>query len=535
MKYKFGLFSVFSKLAKDRLTSSSRLLARLLRDEDGSYILYMTMTMPILIGVMGLGTEGGLFLYNHRSLQSAADAAAYSAALACSYSTDYSTCAGAGITTQAKAVVASYGFTVYAGSGPDTNQANVTATPITFASQPAVQVIISWSQTALFSSETAFWSGIPRPVVSSWVSATAVLNGGSSNASGGCILGLGNNPSTGTNDLQNTISLQGNPNISVPNCGIFSDSKDCSSGSYSESLGGNATIGTSTNPVGSFGSAGCSNIFGNAKVYLPNSVTCSSSNASACTQGDGTLTDPYKGTTLPSSPTSCTQTNFSPSLNSTTLPLPPGRYCGATVFHGTGSPPPSGGPPSTIVLSTGVYIFDSTGNTGNNTTTLDIKNVTMTDEGAGATLVFTCSACGSTWPSQMMTIDSNASVCVTAPTTGTQGNAGFAIMGDPAIPLVADTNPTKAQFSLLSNPGNFFNGTVWTPTASFFWGGNATTAPSNCNYPTSGLPTFCLQLIANQISLGGTADYFGGAGCSLSGGSGGNIQTPLRSIVTLVD
>ena len=480
------------------------------------------VAIPVLIGVAGLGTEGGLFFYNHRSLQSAADAAAYSAAISCSYSTDYSTCAGVDIATQAQATVASYGFAL----GTDTNQAHVTPTATTYASLPAVQVTISRPQTAIFSSRVL-------PVLQNSVSATAVLNGGgSSNASGGCILGLGNNPSTGTNDLPNTISLQGDPNISVPNCGIFSNSTDCNSGSYSESLGGNATVGTSTNPIGFFGSAGCSNIFGNAKVYLPNSVTCSSSGDSACTQRDGTVTDPYTGTALPSSPTSCTYATRQTYKTSSNINLSPGRYCGGLSLQGQG-PCNTTTPCPTATLSSGVYIFDSYGDTSD--TTLDIKKFTLTDDGAGATLVFTCSTCTSSsqWPSQIMTTDSNSTVCLTAPTTGT--TAGFVIMGDPAIPQVADPNYTQAQFSTWSNPGDYFNGTVWAPTASFSWGGNATTAPTNCNYPTSGLPTFCLQLIANQIHLGGTSDYFGGSGCSLSGGSGGNIQKPISSIVTLVD
>ena len=68
-------------------------------------------------------------------------------------------------------------------------------------------------------------------------------------------------------------------------------------------------------------------------------------------------------------------------------------------FQGTG------GTPSTITLSAGgVYIFDSPGASG---TTLDLKKVTLTDDGAGATLVFTCSSGASSaqqpWPSQMWT------------------------------------------------------------------------------------------------------------------------------------
>ena len=90
MKNKFGLFSLFSTLGKDRLASSPRLLARLLRDEDGSYLLYLTLAIPFFIGFAALATEGALIFYNHRTVQSAADSAAYSAAIA--YSNDHKLC-----------------------------------------------------------------------------------------------------------------------------------------------------------------------------------------------------------------------------------------------------------------------------------------------------------------------------------------------------------------------------------------------------------------------------------------------------------
>jgi Flp pilus assembly protein TadG len=507
MKTKPGLFSILFGLAKDRRARSHRLLSRLWHDEEGSWLISMTVVLPVLIGVAGLGTEGGMLFYQHRSLQSAADAAAYSAAI--SYSYDNST---TNMQNQAKAVVASYGYTL----GTGTNQANVTvAGPpgTTFAGQPAVQVSISRPQTAIFSS-------MYLPTLSNTVSATAVLNGGSpggASPSGGCVLALGNT-STG-NNLANAISLNGNPSISVSGCGIYSDSTDCVTGSYSESFGGSATI-----TAGSLGSAGCINIFGSATVTLPGGVTCSSSGSTACPNGGGTISDPYAGTTLPSSPSACTQTNYSPSLHATTLPLPPGRYCGITQFHGTGSTP------STIVLSTGVYIFDSYGSASPSNATLDLKKVTLTDEGVGATLVFTCSTCSgsSGWPSTMLATDSNSTMCVTAPSTGT--TAGFVIMGGPAAAM-----PLSTTFSTWANGQNFFNGTVYIPSGAFSWGGNATTAPSACNYPVSGVSDFCLQLITNQITLGGTSG-FGGSGCSLTGGgTGAPVQKPIGSSVTLVD
>ena len=82
MKTKPGLFSRPAKLGKDKRASGRRLLARLIRDEEGSYLLYGLFILPVLIGVGGLAGEASLLLYNHRTLQSAADAAAYSAAVA---------------------------------------------------------------------------------------------------------------------------------------------------------------------------------------------------------------------------------------------------------------------------------------------------------------------------------------------------------------------------------------------------------------------------------------------------------------------
>ena len=49
-----------------RLSTLTAGLARLIRDEEGSYVLYMTLLIPIVIGVAGLATEGGWWLYAHQ-------------------------------------------------------------------------------------------------------------------------------------------------------------------------------------------------------------------------------------------------------------------------------------------------------------------------------------------------------------------------------------------------------------------------------------------------------------------------------------
>ena len=483
-----GLFFLLFSLAKERRARSHRLLARLLRDEEGSWLLSMTLILPVLIGVAGLGTEGGLLFYQHRSLQSAADAAAYSAAL--SYSFDNNT---TNMQNQAKAVVAAYGYTL----GTGTNQANVTATATTFASLTAVQVSISRPQTAIFSS-------IYLSTLQNSASATAVLNGnspGGAGPSGGCMLALGNT-ATGNNEA-NAIKLQGNPTINASNCGIFSDSTDCVAGSFSESLGGNATIN-----AGSFGSAGCHNIFGSAEVNLPGGFTCNSSDASACTQHDGAISNPYMGITLPSTPAPpCAAASPSGGV------LGPGRYCGLNV-NGTN-----------VTLSGGVYILDCNNSTcpsvGSTTSMLVVKNASLTvASGASATLVFTCSTCpGVAWPSKGLLLTANGSISLNAPTTG--ATAGFVIMADPNMPL-------NTVFDTHSNPNACFLGTVYAPTAEFDYGGTPTTG---CGSSTS----FCFQLITNTIDLYGNASL-NGAGCSLSGGgTGPPIQKPIGSTVTLVD
>src|SRR5262249_46168458 len=150
MKLKFRILSRLSRLGKDKHASGPRLLARFLHDEEGSYLILGTVMMPMLIGVVGLGAEAGALFFNHPTLQSAAAGPAYSAALA------YSNSTSADITTQAKAVVASYGFTLGAGN----NQVNV-STPTIITNylgslNTAIQVSVSRPQSALFSSLYGF-------------------------------------------------------------------------------------------------------------------------------------------------------------------------------------------------------------------------------------------------------------------------------------------------------------------------------------------------------------------------------------------
>src|SRR5207244_2013644 len=86
-------------------TAARDLLRRFAHEQSGSYVVITALTMPVLLGMAGLGTEMGLCYYTHQHMQSAADSAALSAATA-SYVQGDST----GLATQAKAATAAYGF-----------------------------------------------------------------------------------------------------------------------------------------------------------------------------------------------------------------------------------------------------------------------------------------------------------------------------------------------------------------------------------------------------------------------------------------
>ena len=74
-------------------------------DQCGSYLVISGLLMPVLVGIVGLGTEAGLWYARHKKMQSATDSAALSAA------TDYYLNHKADtLTLQAQSVAASYGF-----------------------------------------------------------------------------------------------------------------------------------------------------------------------------------------------------------------------------------------------------------------------------------------------------------------------------------------------------------------------------------------------------------------------------------------
>src|ERR1043165_6490957 len=80
-----------------------RLLAQFHRNERGNYLVMTALLSPVLIGVVGLGSDYGLWNYTHQKMQSATDSGAMSAATAY-------TLGNSNLSVQANAVASSYGF-----------------------------------------------------------------------------------------------------------------------------------------------------------------------------------------------------------------------------------------------------------------------------------------------------------------------------------------------------------------------------------------------------------------------------------------
>ena len=489
MKIKSSLLSLLVRRSEGARGRVNQILARFLQDGEGSSLIYFTLLMPIFIGLAGLATEGALLFYNHRSVQSAADAAAYSAAI--SYSLDNSI---ANATTQAQAIVAQYGFVVGTGNG----QANVVATVDTTTYSPSTAINVSVTRPQL-----PILSGLWATGFNVTAYAEAIISGGPGGGNGNCMLALA---PTGTD-----IGLQGNPTINAPNCGIFSNSTDaCSQNGKNGSivLGGSASI-----TAGSVGAAGCISSTGSSFVGPP---------PDAYTSGDNQIIDPYAGTTTPA-PGACTYNDTviknSPAttLNPQGTILNPGTYC-STNPNKNGALDIQN---STVTLNPGTYIFVGPGQINvDSQSTLTINTALAPRVDPGVTLMFT-DPNGTTYPHAQaggntptaVNIQSGATIDLVAPSSGS--TQGMLIIGNSNIPF--DT-----AFNLQSNAAGSFSGVVYLPTADFTWGGGPI------------LSGGCTQMISYRLIMSGNAQ-FNNSNCNLSGGGGGGGGAkPIGNVVTLV-
>lgn len=309
-----NLFTLTTKAKRPK-----NLLRRFLRDESGNYVIAVALLMPVLIGTAGLGTEVTWWLYKHKSMQSAADSGAVSAATA-----------GTNLTEQADSVTASYGYTN--GTNNVTVTVNQPPTSGNYTSTPqAVEVIVSQSEPRLLSA--LFGSG---PVVIT-ARAVAVPNAGT-----GCVLGLDPTASS-------TVAISGSNNINLTNCNLYSDSN----AAPSLNVGGSATV--SANQVDAVGT-----ISGASNITATNGIRT----------GVRPVSDPYANVVL-TDPSYCDFNNKIQVKGTTSLN--PGVYCGDIAVDAG----------ATLTLNPGTYYFSGANLTVAGNATVTGSGVTLVFTGSG--------------------------------------------------------------------------------------------------------------------------------------------------------
>ena len=285
--------------AANSISCMERVLNSLAGDQSGSYVIMCAVLMPVFIGMSALGTEVGMWLYTRQTVQSAADSAAISAAIAYYYGSDP--------TTAADAVAASYGF----GNSGDPERVTVSRPPATgnyTTTAGAVEVDIQQPQSALFS---ALFGIVPFKIKGR---AVALANIGGT----GCTLSLDPTASGAT-------TVKGSAQVTLNGCDMYDDSNSATA----LTVNGSATVSAqAVDVVG--GISGTSNI----TVPQPPDMATNQSY----------WPDPYANTQLPSF-SGCDHHNYSAK---STVTINPGVYCGGMSLNAG----------AVVTLSPGIYYLD---------------------------------------------------------------------------------------------------------------------------------------------------------------------------------
>ncbi len=410
-------------------------LARnILQSREGAVAIHMGLIIASLIGMGALASEIGFVTYKHRQMQSAADAAAFGAAIALSNSADF--------TLQAKALTAAVGFVD--GTGGVTVTVNKPPASGTYAGQAGyVEVIITqpWTLSVVGAVNSLTGSANPTGLFTLGVQAVATAGG-----SGACVVAL-NTSACGALTISNNAIVQ--PPPCDDNCGVAANST-CSSAIV---LNNNAQI--------------------NGPVTTPGNWSLSNGAKLNCTpqkSGANPMLDPYLAVPLPPSPVpACTAVPGCPSTCTTTcnangtVNLTQGHYpFGWNFTNG-----------QTLNLSPGVYYIDNQLNMGNGVTVNATGGVTLVLNG-----------------NYSMSIGNNAIINITAPATGPTAGLAIASIRTNTKTQTFSNNANLTIKGALYFPGgtaNFSNNATITATdctqliaGKITYSNNAALNDSNC-------------------------------------------------------
>ena len=337
-------------------------------DQRGVTAIVAGIGLTVLLGFAGAAVDVAYWLNATRGLQSAADQAAYSAAVAAGSGG----CSGTTWEQQARAVAAARGYV---------NGQNATVAVTCRSSDASFTVQLDQDQPQWFTS--LFLSSAPR------ATATATAQA-ASKASDLCVLAL-----AGTNVDEGVIGtdasalwLNGNASAAL-HCGVAVNSNN----NAALSTGGSSSLtATQVYLVGDMqGSPGGS------------STIATTPTANNILKNQIPVADPYLGRAIPAY-SSCGSYTMTTRASSGTIN--PGVFCGGLKIGGNS--------PSAIVLAPGIYYIVGGG--------LEFTSkVTVTSTG-GVTFVLTGD---SSHPTSGVTINGNANVILSAPTTGPTGGMLF--------------------------------------------------------------------------------------------------------------
>lgn len=434
-------------------------LARNIRQsEEGAVAIQMAFMLFAMIGMAALATDIGFALYKHRQMQAAADAAAYSAAIA------KSTGHPATFSTEAYAVAGQVGFvngasgvTITVNRPPVSPPASATDA----ANANAIQVIVQQPQSLPLVS--LLYSGAFN------LAAQAVATSGSGS---GCALQLSASANPG-------VTINNGATVTLKSCGL----NVCSTGSTALSISGGAALKL-TDASGNLSSSQSVSVAGSASITNGATInnianTCTTpckANQGACSPN----VNPYSAVTMPTASGCSNGTNKSYGhSNSGLQTLNPGVWCNGVSFTNDAQ----------IKLNPGTYYV----NGGN----FNVGGaVTMT--GTGVTIVLT----GSSGNYATVTIGNGATVTLSAPTSG--ATSGILFFGDANAPV--------------SNSSNFGGGAVMNLTGALYFPSqtvvfnNGISNPSGCTQLIAGVIQFAGGAqFSNNCAGTGTSAIGGGA------------------------
>jgi len=345
--------------------SLKRALTAFADDRSGAATLTLALTFTLLVGFAALGTEVAEWYSIRRTMQGAADSAAYSAATA-----KWNGAATAAFTSEAKSVTASYGFTdEVAGAVITVNNPPATGSHTTDSN--AVEVLISRPQPLQLA--RMFLSG--PPTLNTRAVATVNLGGNA------CVLALDRSDVTDVSD-------NGNTTLNMNNCNLWVNSPSNSA----LNLVGQATI-----------NANAAFIAGNYSTSGQASLNTTAGTFTGAAQAN----DPYADKAIPSY-SGCDQTNYSINGSDKSVSFTPGSS-GIMVFCRGLSV--SGG--ATVNLSPGTYIM--------NGGSFSVSGNSTINGTGGVTIILTGS--GSDYATASVAGGSN--VNITAPTSGPLAGLAF--------------------------------------------------------------------------------------------------------------